>query len=169
MGKWTRAPDFHRVDRICRPMVRGLHLARDWKFGVTNGTCTRTMAFTKPDAALTPWSLFCVMNERGLAEVGGHAPHSTDDVERSAFEAVPARSSGSTPKGMSMKKAEASGHAPQPASSQIRPVSNRRRHACPLWLPGERWCAMSVLPRRPRFGRPPCCCCTNDAFEICRV
>ena len=27
----------------------------------------------------------------------------------------------------------------------------------------EKWCAMPVLPRRPRFGRPPCCCYTNDA------
>jgi hypothetical protein len=25
---------------------------------------------------------------------------------------------------------------------------------------------MPVLPRRPRFGRPPCCCYTNDAQKM---
>ena len=30
----------------------------------------------------------------------------------------------------------------------------------------EKWCAMPVLPRRPRFGRPPCFCYTNDALKM---
>lgn len=30
----------------------------------------------------------------------------------------------------------------------------------------EKWCAMPVLPRRPRFGRPPCFCYTNDALKV---
>lgn len=33
----------------------------------------------------------------------------------------------------------------------------------------EKWCAMPVLPRRPRFGRPPCFCYTNDALKMVAV
>ena len=33
----------------------------------------------------------------------------------------------------------------------------------------EKWCAMQVLPRRPRFGRPPCFCYTNDALKMVAV
>ncbi len=39
-----------------------------------------------------------------------------------------------------------------------------RRAACSSLTPRElKWCAMPVLPRRPRFGRPPCLLYTNDA------
>ena len=86
-----------------------------------------------------------------VAEVGGHAPHS--QKERSVFETVPMRLSGSTSMKKSgsprcrpvlcelrarcitamlvTRKAETSGHAPQ-SPNEIHPASNRWRLACPL-------------------------------------
>jgi hypothetical protein len=52
------------------------------------------------------------------------------------------------------KTTEASGHAPQPARLQVHPVSNRRRHASPLWLPMKngcpRWIRAINLPGQSR-------------------
>lgn len=36
---------------------------------------------------------------------------------------------------------------------QIRPASNRRRHACPLWLP-EKWRPRMELHHRPSGSEP---------------
>ena len=53
--QWTRTPDLHRIDRFCRPTIRLFILCAP-TVGLTNGTCTRTAAFTGPDAAVTSWS-----------------------------------------------------------------------------------------------------------------
>ena len=87
-----------------------------------------------------------------MAEAGGNAPHPTkwnDPLSRRSRRAGPVQlpnENGGSPRccpvlcglrirciaAMLATRAEASGHAPQPAHVRVQPVSSRRRFACPL-------------------------------------
>jgi hypothetical protein len=54
--KWSARPDSHRVRAGLQSAASTASASRAWESGETNGICTRTTAFTEPDAALTLWS-----------------------------------------------------------------------------------------------------------------
>lgn len=57
-------------------------------------------------------------------------------------------------------------HSPgNPGPAGFQPAAARLSALTSKIVEVEKWCAMPDLPRHPRFGRPTCCCYTNDALN----
>ena len=157
--KWTRTPDSHRVMRFCRPPARRLCLVRDLKSGEADGCCPRSTIFTGSNAgcyitASIKWILRPALPRHGLLYERSALLGSATEESESGAPAMTCTSN------LRLRRAACricytsgaemspAGVAPASRASEARILSAELR--------GSKWCAMPVLPRRPRFGRPPC-------------
>ena len=158
--KWTRTPDSHRVARFCRPMVRRLCLVRELRMGRPTGAAPaqrssqdRMLAVTSrppfesdpPAGAAPAWS---PLREECIADLchGG--------IENGA----PARTCTSN---LRLRRAACTillhlGSEYPRQESHLRHELRKLAFFLLNYGDEKKWCAMPVLPRRPRFGRPPC-------------